>query len=279
MTSADFETDAADPSADPADPADSAADNGRVRGAETARRALRLIETLIAEQPVRLDTLVERTGLTKSTAYRLMRVLQEEGYAEKFGHDGYRAGPRCAVFAEVGALNVHTYAPVRAILQQLSRATGETVTLHQRAGDLAILVAGAEDETHALRMVSTLGESNLLVRGASGLAVLAHLDPAEAERIVARYIEGRTDRAELLDRLRTIAGRGFAVSSGVNHPGVRGIAAPVLRDGAPTTMSVAVVGPAERFTEQRALAVSSQLTACCVRLAAYFTAAGQGSMR
>ncbi|MHA6764610.1 IclR family transcriptional regulator [Streptacidiphilus sp. PAMC 29251] len=269
MTSSDFETEDHSAGADP----------GRVRGAETARRALRLIETLIAEQPVRLETLVERTGLTKSTAYRLMRVLQEEGYAEKFGPDGYRAGPRCAVFAEVGALNAHTYAPVRAILQQLARATGETVTLHQRAGDLVILVAGVEDETHALRMVSTLGESNLLVRGASGLAVLAHLDPAEAERIVLRNVEGRPEQAELLDRLRTVAARGFALSSGVNHPGVRGIAAPVLRDAAPTTLSVAVVGPAERFTEHQARAVSAQLIACCGRLAAYFTAAGQGGVR
>ncbi len=44
-----------------------------------------------ARQPIGLDALAAEAGLNKSTAYRLLRVLQEEGWAQRVP-GGYRLG-------------------------------------------------------------------------------------------------------------------------------------------------------------------------------------------
>lgn len=56
-------------------------ESARTEGGETARRALRLIEAVVtAGEPVGLDDLAAQVGLSKSTCYRLLRVLQDELY-------------------------------------------------------------------------------------------------------------------------------------------------------------------------------------------------------
>jgi IclR family acetate operon transcriptional repressor len=59
---------------------------------------------------------------------------------------------------------------------------------------------------------------------------------------------------------------GYKMSFGANHPGVHGIAAPVPSAG----MSVAVSGPAERWTEERMRAFSERLLNACAELSALF---------
>jgi DNA-binding IclR family transcriptional regulator len=65
---------------------------GKVEGAETARRALRLIEAVTtAAEPIGLTELASSTGLSKSTCYRLVRVLQEELYVDRVEPDRAKA--------------------------------------------------------------------------------------------------------------------------------------------------------------------------------------------
>lgn len=238
----------------------------RPSGAETSRRTLRLVTFLAARQPVGLDALAAETGLNKSTAYRLLRVLQEEGWAERVP-GGYRLGGGFMSLAAQAVPDAPRFQTARPTLQKLSDLTGETVTLHRQAGDLGVLILGAENNRWPLRLVTAIGEALPLVRGCSGQAILAFLDPATAHAIVHRA--GMNSEAEALERkLREIAGRGFATSYGSNHPGVRGIAAPVLPAASGAfASSVAISGPGERWTEDRALAFLPELQDTCTAVA------------
>jgi len=242
--------------------------DGKARGAETARRTLRLLEALVAHQPIKLESLTAEVGLNKSTTYRLLRVLQEERYAERLESGGYRLGPAFLALAETSLPGTHFYESAAPIVRELAEATEETVTLHRRVGDLSILVYGAESGQHVLRQVARVGEACPLVRGCSALTILAYLPEDTIEAIAAR---SDADRTALLERLATIRSDGHAISQGENHPGVTGIAMPIR---APVLeMSVTISGPDSRWTPTRALSFRPHLATAATALSRHFTAA------
>jgi IclR family transcriptional regulator, acetate operon repressor len=240
---------------------------GRIRGAETARRTLRLLEALAAHQPVGLDDVAGLVGLNKSTAYRLLRVLQEEGYCERLPHGGYRLGGAVAALATRTAVPAATLEAMRPVLQELAESTAETVTLHRRAGDVVVLSLGVESEQHVLRQVVRAGEATPLTRGCAGLAILASL-PARDRDEVVEHTGGPEARSALRDRIAEALADGFAVSRAANHPGVFGIAVavPGAMDRG-SELSLAVSGPDGRWTRDRAVRHAEQLQSCAARLA------------
>lgn len=254
------------PNAEAATP--SAGGENRIRGAETARRTLRLLEALAARQPVLLDDLAREVGLNRSTAYRLLRVLQEEGYAARIPQGGYRLGDAVAVLAAGTTAPAAALEAARPALQELSESTAETATLHRRAGDLVVLSLGVESEQHVLRQVVRPGETTPLTRGCAGVAILASLPVEERGELIER-VTGAQARSVARSRVDEALVDGFAVSRAANHPGVFGIAVAVPA-GDPSrgsTLSVAVSGPESRWTEDRAVRSVEQLRVCASRLA------------
>ncbi|MEU5462872.1 IclR family transcriptional regulator [Streptomyces althioticus] len=235
---------------------------GRTEGGDTARRALRLLEAVAASGvPVSLPDLAGSAGLTKSTAYRLVRVLQEESYLTHHDLGGYTIGSALTALSAAVMPRADLYAAARPVLRELADLSGETATLHVRAGDEAVLVLGAESD-YELRRAARLGSTTPLHRGASGRAILAHLPPDEITAVLSRA--DRSDTAqETLDGLATIRSQGFALSTGANHPGLRGIAVPVLSPDGHPVASAAVSGPADRWTAERAVAFSATLAERC----------------
>jgi DNA-binding IclR family transcriptional regulator len=246
----------------------------RASGAETARRTLRLLEALAARQPIKLDPLAGAVGLNKSTTYRLLRVLQEERYAERLDSGGYRLGPAFLGLAGPSLPGTHFYESAAPIVRDLVGATEETVTLHRRVGDLSILVYGVESG-HVLRQVARVGEACPLTRGSSALTILAYLAGEDTAAVLARADLGARPRTALESRLAAIRGDGYAFSHAENHPGVTGIAAPIRFAGTVRNleMSMTVSGPDSRWTRARADSFRPRLAASADALAHHFTAA------
>ncbi|WP_410599065.1 IclR family transcriptional regulator [Amycolatopsis sp. lyj-90] len=233
---------------------DAGAERGKTSGAETARRTLRVLEGLTHHQPIKLQELADSIGLNKSITYRLLRVLQEEDYAERIPAGGYRIGRAFAGLAAIAAPHTQLYAAARPILRNLVESTAETVTLHRRVGDLSVLVFGLESEQHTLRQVAQVGDAGPLVRGCGGNAILSRLPENDVDVIMIRAGLTSTEADRLRDRLATIADLGYALSCGANHVGVQGIAAPIpFARGETSSMSLVISGPEQRWTEDRAL--------------------------
>lgn len=243
--------------------------SGHTEGGETARRALRLIDVVVtAGEPVLLNELAESSGLSKSTCYRLLRVLQEERYLDRAESGGYVAGSRLVGVAAAVLPQAALYQAARPALRVLADVTGETATLHVRSGNRAVLVMGAESTAQVLRRAATIGETTWLGRGASGRAILAGMRPEDVERVIAHFDDVDAVRADLAAARED----GYVLSFGANHPGVHGIAAPVPStfDGE-AGMSVAVAGPADRWTEDRMRANATHLLETCAELSILFT--------
>jgi DNA-binding IclR family transcriptional regulator len=241
---------------------------GYTEGGETARRALRLIEVVVtAGAPVALGELVELVGLSKSTCYRLVRVLQDERYLDRAESGGYAIGSRLVGIAAAVLPQAAAYQAARPALRALVEAVGETATLHVRSGSRSVLVLGVESRDQVLRRAATVGETAWLGRGSSGQAILAHLAPSDADPIIGQADDAGSLRAALAAAVKD----GYALSYGANHPGVHGIAAPVRSAfTAGGGMSVAVSGPADRWTGDRMRACAPRLLKTCEELSVLF---------
>jgi DNA-binding IclR family transcriptional regulator len=227
----------------------------KVEGAESARRALRLLEAVTAaSEPVGLDELVRSTGWTKATVYRLLRLLQEELYIERAEGGGYRGGVKLLSLAAAVMPSANSVAAYLPTLQELADASGETATLHRRVGRRAVLVTGAYSAiAYPLRRMWSPGEMTPLIRGNAGLAILCGLAPEELDSVLGGEAEDTTRAV----RRAVATGRreGYTTSRGANHPGLAGIAAPLGDSG----MSISVTGPDERWTSGRMREFAPQL--------------------
>jgi IclR family transcriptional regulator, acetate operon repressor len=250
-----------------ADEMPAADETGKIRGAETARRTVRVLAALAARQPIGLDELSQVVGLNKNTTYRLLRVLQEEGYSERLPQGGYRLGPAAAALSSGSPLSASGPQAARPSMQELAEITGETVTLHRLAGDRAVVWAGVESEQHALRRVTRVGESYSLLAGCAENVILAFLDAPHREGVLDRGGLAPPARRALERYLDEVADQGYATSRGANHPGLFGIAAPVPRAGGGAAgLSVSVSGPEGRWTREAAVSHVGALLRCCGRV-------------
>jgi IclR family acetate operon transcriptional repressor len=245
-----------------------------IEGAETARRAGRLLEIVAtAGRPAPLEWIGEQAGLSKSTAYRLLRALQDEGWLERAGRAGYQAGPRLVRLAAAIVPGRDIADQARPWLESLASLTAETASLNVRDGNWAVTVAGAESTKHALHRAVQVGHRMPLARGCTGLAILAWLPAAEQDQaardLAAGDHIGQADVDGLRRRVAAIARDGFVRSTEENHPGLAAVAAPVfLGTGGPVVGCIAIGGPVERWTRDAIDAAVPDLLRACAELSA-----------
>lgn len=219
---------------------------------QSAAKVFAVLRAFDAEHPeLTITEVAGRAGLDRGTAFRLIHTLIALGYlAGVPASRRFRLTLRCL---ELGfaALN-------RAGLKgQAAPLLRELVPAHADAASLGVL--DGADVVYVERVQVDLGRRDLDRRvgsrtgayaAALGHAILAWHDPEEARRVLASAervrLSERTlvDLDALLERLRAVRERGYAVSDGENAYGLRTIAAPVLdRNGLPlAAVSMSVRG-------------------------------------
>ena len=111
--------------------------------------------------------------------------------------------------------------------------------------------------------------------GASGLSILAFLDPALRDRIVrapgglVRFTDATLTTAEQLESaIADIRSKGYAITRGQRAPGAVGIAAPFWGEDATVMGTVMVTIPEQRFDP----GLESELSSAVLRAASTMTA-------
>ncbi len=229
-------------------------------------RAVRVLEALAGmEQPAQLHQVLVATGLSKSKAYRSLRFLQEAGFIDHVGRDGYRIGSRSLALASLIGPRPALLVAARPILRWLTEVASETAVLNLRSGSHRVLVLGVEARDQPIRGAVQVGERAPLTSGASGLSILAHL-PAEETDAIMRS-RPRRERKPNEVALAKIRKDGYSMTFSDNHVGINGIAAPLLTgDGYPLG-SIGLGGAEGRLPEAKLRQLSVPLRRACKKLA------------
>jgi IclR family acetate operon transcriptional repressor len=232
---------------------------GRPRGARalnTLEKCVRILTLFTETTPVLgVAEIAERLQLPRSTAYRYISALRAHRFVEEApGGSGYRLGGRVLEMAASMARK-----PLREValphMERIARETGETALLCGLREHVGVCLEKV-DGTHALRVSYELGETYPLHAGATGKAILAHLDPGELEAVIGdvglpRFTEATiTSEGRLKKELAKIRACGYAESEGESLAGTHGIASPIFSPSGRVVGSVGVSVPDLRAEEK-----------------------------
>ncbi len=209
-------------------------DHGGTQSLDRAVGVLRLVASRTG-LGVRLVDIVERSGLSKPTAHRLLQALERQGL---LAHDPatrlYHLGPEAFV---IGTLAAERYGIHRAALPSLSRlalASQDTAFLSVRRDWQAVYLRREEGPFPIRSHVLQAGSRWPLGVGSGSLAILATLPDAEVEDTLAQAaseIEARYPRfspAMLRDAVARTREFGYALNPGLVEPESWGIGVAVL---------------------------------------------------
>ncbi|MDN5669651.1 MAG: IclR family transcriptional regulator [Renibacterium salmoninarum] len=145
----------------------------------TVERALNLLAAVCDAGSLSLAESARETGLSASTALRLLRTMETEGFVRK-DDDGYRPGMRLVQLGAQALANESLVSLAEASMTRLVAATGESTYLNVRSdqgSDHGIYIAVREG-THSVRHSSWVGRSIPLDGTAAGAVLRGELGPA-----------------------------------------------------------------------------------------------------
>lgn len=205
----------------------------QISGAQSIRRAVDLLRAVatMQRQGANLAALARLTQLNRSTAFRILRSLCEEGLLEfdepsscyTIGRLAYELG----LAARDGAQLV---APWRDVLARVQRSTGMTTYLVARS-DLEVVCLAIVQGSGAVRAVPLeVGERLPLGVGGGSLAILSGFDDEEVAAVLnanakrlALYGDGQLTAAEITRRVEAARKNGYAQSRNAVVSGVVGL--------------------------------------------------------
>jgi DNA-binding IclR family transcriptional regulator len=253
-----------------------------VDGAQTAHRALKILESFVGGTPsLSVAEVSELVDLTAPTTYRLLRALQAHQMVvlEKATRR-YSLGPGVMRLANAILRRDDLLTVAQPILAELRQTTGETASLHWLVGHERVCLIELVSP-HQIRMASGLGQTYPLYAGAPGKAILAWLDKTEVAAVLAAAKGNTSDRrgkaypvipqiVELGADLERVRKRGYAMSVGETVPGAGAIAVPLLDSSRHAFAAINLTGPVERWSTKIMRAAAPDLIRAAGQIMSFF---------
>jgi DNA-binding IclR family transcriptional regulator len=224
------------------------------RSKESARhidvvlRALDVLDCFQDDTVVSLKEIIDRTGVTRSRAMRLLGTLVSRGYLIEDPEDRkYYLGIKLAIlgnsFEKFNNIEVIT----RPVLKQVVLETGESATLYVIDGKERVALI-REEGTHAIRYSVREGQRLPLHVGAAGKILLACGPPGLLSEISSAQSANPT---KLLKEINAVRKKGYAISKGENVPDAHAIAAPIFDFKNKLIGALGIAGPAHRLDDKQ----------------------------
>ncbi len=220
------------------------------------RSTFRILEELAKSGPLGLHEVTQRSGISKSTVFRILTTLTQLGYVVRDSERNYYASRAMndLVSSEASMEAIRRAALPRML--ELRDVYGETVNLGQLELDKVVYIEVVPSE-YALRFHERPGSTIFVHASGLGKAILAFSDQA----LVESLLSGRelplstrntiTDAGELKVELKRIREAGFAFDRGETATMATCVAAPILNASKRAIAALSVSGPTSRFNPRK----------------------------
>ncbi|WML58728.1 IclR family transcriptional regulator [Neobacillus sp. PS2-9] len=238
-------------------------------------RALSLLE-IVAESihSISIGELVEKSGMNRTTVWRLIGTLESFGYVERDpltkGYQlGYAANRLAAQATNYGSL----IRRARNSMEKLREETQETVLLSvpKHYGTLTV---DQIDPEHSIRLVDYVNAYLPLHCTSNGKLLLSLLPPEELDILLGQPLEQMTpftitNRDELLEEIQMVRRRGIATAVGELDENENGISAPIFDKRKNLIAFISVCGPNFRFTKEKMTALTDRIIGAAKEISKY----------
>ena len=187
-------------------------------------------------------------GLAKSTTFRIVQSLEEDGYLIRLDDQKYCLSFRFTRLAGMVMSTLSIRQIARPLMQELARLTSETVTLNMATGRDRTCIDVIDTPAPLMSMARPGQHVRLEHRGATAKTLMAYLPAIQQERLLAQPAStaGRPP-AELLAELAKIRKDGYCVSHGERVLGLSAIAAPIHETNETINYCITITAPTVRL--------------------------------
>ncbi|MGA2379995.1 MAG: IclR family transcriptional regulator [Spirochaetia bacterium] len=221
-----------------------------------ASDVMKLLEIFCrSNHPMSITELSELMLEAKSVVFNRANVLKELGYIEQDEHSKrYTLTTKLLELTNASLsgyyqrTNIHTY------LKAIADQTGHCTYFGLRNKQNRVVYVDRYASENAMTVYTNVGDSPIPHCTAHGKALLAFLSLEEIEWVLAQGMEKFTDRTitdrdALLNELRSIRQKGFAIDDEERMRGVRCVAAPVFNSYRQVIGAIGISGMAQLLTD------------------------------
>lgn len=216
-------------------------------GTQTLVNGIKILR-VVAAGPCRLNDIVEATGLSRSTAHRLVQTWKATGFLRDETDGRLALGPSLMELGFRAEESISLQSIARPILLDLVQEVGDTIHLAVEENNTALYL----DKIHGTRNVeirSWPGCHMPLTYTGIGKALLLYAP----ERWESQFLEDRenagrqpehdfSDARTFVSAMKRYARQGFAYDLEENEPGIRCVAAPILDASGTVAGAISVSG-------------------------------------
>jgi DNA-binding IclR family transcriptional regulator len=220
---------------------------------QSVDRALTILEILARRRDAGVTDIGKELGVHKSTAFRLLAVLESRGFVEQSEDRGtYRLGFGVVRLAGTITAQLDLTRQSRPACEQLAADLGETVNVAILDDDRAVNITQVRGAA-SIASYNWVGQQTPLHATSSGKVLLAYAPANVRTSVLAAPLERFTpstitDAAALKESLDEIRVTGWASTEEEYEVGLNAVAAPVRGADGAVIAALSVSGPAYRLT-------------------------------
>ncbi|MGW0734920.1 IclR family transcriptional regulator [Streptomyces sp. NPDC002851] len=244
---------------------------GSAGSVQSVDRAISVMESLARHGEAGVTEIAEELGVHKSTAFRLLGVLENRGLVSQSSDRGkYFLGAGVLRLAGAAAARLDISQEGAPVCRDLADELGETVNIAILDDDAAVNIMQARGSA-SVTAQNWLGRRTPLHATSSGKVFLAHLPRALREGLIARTLPRFTEHtvtgtAVLRAELDAVIEQGFAPAREELEIGLTAVAAPVRAHDGKVIGALSVSGPVYRLTEERLPELAKRAAAAAAEL-------------
>ncbi|MBB5155867.1 DNA-binding IclR family transcriptional regulator [Saccharopolyspora phatthalungensis] len=223
---------------------------------QSVDRAVTVLELLARNGEAGITEIAGELGVHKSTASRLVSVLEARGLVEQLGERGkYAIGFGIVRLAGAATERMDLPRLGRPFCESLAADLGETVNIAIRDNDVAINISQARG-TAAVTAHNWVGQRTPLHATSSGKVLLAHAPHDDQDKLLVRPLERYTTRTvtnagQLRKDFELIVRDGYATSYEELELGLNAAAVAVYNHEGDVIAALSASGPSYRFSRKR----------------------------
>ncbi|MFD7326707.1 IclR family transcriptional regulator [Streptomyces sp. NPDC059875] len=242
--------------AEPTEETTERAPRGGAGAIQSVDRAVSVLEILARHGEVGVTEIADELDVHKSTAFRLLGVLENRGLVSQAQDRGkYFLGAGILRLAGAAAVRLDISQEAAPVCRELADELGETVNIAVLDDDAAVNIMQARGPA-SVTAQNWLGRRTPLHATSSGKVLLAHLPVTLREGLLARALPRFTEHTVtsagmLRAELDAAYGQGFAIAAEELELGLHAVAAPVRAHDGRVIGAISVSGPAYRLERDR----------------------------
>ena len=221
-------------------------------------RAFHLLELLSdSKRGLTISEAGRRLQVPKSSAFRLIKALEDRGYIQRSGNSGrYRFGLTLVALSRSALENLELRDEAKPFLIALMQKTGLTVHLAVLREGQAVIVEKIE-APGPVKIGTWVGRAMDVNSTAVGKALIALLPPDELNRHLkaSAFVRHNQRTISSLTRLKQelsqVRRQGYAVDDEEDELGMRCVGAPIVGDDGAAIAAISVVGTVAQVPRER----------------------------